>query len=600
MATDVAKRVSGSRFTWEQWIAFVRLVAVVLAALQVGVFADDFPPGYERWAWFLTAAFAVVALVLFVLSRYEHRPRIVGFAALVADTVVVAAYGLIFSYEYGSAMRFALIFVVVEAALRYGLVGGVVLPIILLPYHYAGEEWRATEFGPPGFDPGRVTFPFGVLLLTGLIVGWLVSQLRSVARRAESRAADAERLRDELSRRVDVFEAANRCARALGSSLDLDAAFAAFNRELRGLVPFDRAVILLEEDGRMRVMAIAGLGSDTTGSDQAVSGSILEHVAETGRVAYRPDIMDKRFVEEEALVELGLRSRVVAPLQLGGRSIGALSVSRCELDSFLPEEVELIALLGRLVANAVQNIHTHDAERATVAELRRLSALRADFVSLVSHELRSPMTAVIGAARTLQQRWRDLRPEQREAFLTVIGDETTRLETLIGDVLDTSRIEAGTFGYAFSEVDVGAVLGDAVAASAMGQDEVRLNTRIPAELPSIRGDQGRLRQLFDNLISNAVKYSDAGGEIGVHAWSDNGVMHIRVRDAGPGIAPEYHELVFEKFGRAAGPDVRPGTGLGLFIAKSFAEAHGGSLQLDSRPGEGATFTVTLPLEREED
>ena len=537
MPPESAARVGDSRFTWEQWIAFVRLVAVVLAALQVAAFADDFPPGYEQWAWFLTATFAAVGLILFVLSRYEHRPRIVGFAALAADTVVVAAYGLIFSYEYGSTMRFALIFVVAEAALRYGLRGGIALPVILLPYLYAAEEWRAGEFGPPDFDLGRVTFPFGVLLLTGLIVGWLVSQLRSVARRAEARAADAERLRDELSRRVDVFEAANRCARALGSSLDLDAAFAAFNRELRGLVPFDRAVILLEENGRMRAMAIAGLGSESAGTDQAVSGSILEHVAETGRVAYRPDISDKRFFEEEALVELGLRSRVVAPLQLGGRPIGALSVSRCELDAFLPEEVELIALLGRLVAKAVQNIRTHDAERATVAELRRLSAQ---------------------------------------------GGETT----------------AGTFGYAFSEVDVGAVLSDAVAASEIGQDEVRLNTRIPPELPPIRGDQGRLRQLFDNLISNAVKYSDAGGEIAVHAWSDNGVVHVRVREAGPGIAPEYHELVFEKFGRAAGPDVRPGTGLGLFIAKSFAEAHGGSLQLDSRLGEGATFTVTLPLETE--
>jgi signal transduction histidine kinase len=205
---------------------------------------------------------------------------------------------------------------------------------------------------------------------------------------------------------------------------------------------------------------------------------------------------------------------------------------------------------------------------------------------------------VIGAARTLQQRWRELRPEQREAFLTVIGDETSRLEGLIGDVLDTSRIEAGTFGYAFSEVDLGAVLGDAVGAAEFSQDEVRLDMHIPPELPHVRGDQGRLRQLFDNLISNAVKYSDAGGEVGVHAWSNDGVVHVRVRDGGPGIAPEDHELIFEKFGRAAGPQARPGTGLGLFIARSFAEAHGGALDVDSRPGEGATFTVTLPLDAE--
>ena len=98
----------------------------------------------------------------------------------------------------------------------------------------------------------------------------------------------------------------------------------------------------------------------------------------------------------------------------------------------------------------MQNIRAYESERRTVEELRRLSALRADFVSLVSHELRSPMAAVIGASRTLQQRWRELQPEQREAFLALIGDETTRLAALIGDVLDTSRIEAGTFSYRFA------------------------------------------------------------------------------------------------------------------------------------------------------
>src|SRR5207253_4505893 len=120
--------------------------------------------------------------------------------------------------------------------------------------------------------------------------------------------------------------------------------------------------------------------------------------------------------------------------QIGARTIGMLSVGRVEPAGFAAEDVELATLLGRLVANAVQNIRAYDAERRTVEELRRLSALRADFVSLVSHELRSPMAAVIGAARTLQGRWRELSAEQRQSFLALIGDETTRLAALIGDV----------------------------------------------------------------------------------------------------------------------------------------------------------------------
>src|SRR5262249_53407866 len=155
-----------------------------------------------------------------------------------------------------------------------------------------------------------------------------------------------------------------------------------------------------------------------------------------GEVVVREDLADQRYTADPLLLELGLHSELVVPLVLGARPIGMISLSRVEPASFTPEEVELLTLLGRLVATAVQNIRSDEAERPPAEELRRLSALRADFVSLVSHELRSPMAAVIGAARTLQARWRSLVPGQREAFLELIADETNRLAALIGDVLD--------------------------------------------------------------------------------------------------------------------------------------------------------------------
>src|SRR5205807_6217420 len=160
-----------------------------------------------------------------------------------------------------------------------------------------------------------------------------------------------------------------------------------------------------------------------------------------------------------------------------------------------PEVLELVALLGRLVATAVQNIRAYEAERSTADGLRGLSALRADFVSLVSHELRSPMAAVIGAARTLQGRWRELTANQRQSFLALIGDETSRLANLIGDVLDTSRIEAGTFSFTFSDVDLAELMRDVVAAAEFAQDEVELTTEVNGTLPSVRGDRDRLPQV---------------------------------------------------------------------------------------------------------
>jgi signal transduction histidine kinase len=314
-----------------------------------------------------------------------------------------------------------------------------------------------------------------------------------------------------------------------------------------------------------------------------------------GEIVVRTNLADQEFPEDAQLVGLGLHSELLAPLLLGPRPIGMLSLSRRAADAFTEEEVELVALLGRLVASAVQNIRAYEAERSTVEELRRLSALRADFVSLVSHELRSPMAAVIGAARTLQARWRTLNPDQREAFLALIADETNRLAALIGDVLDTSRIEAGTFTYRFSDVDLAALVSDAVGTAQVGQDEVRVRADVAATVPAVRGDRERLRQVLSNLIDNAVKYSPAGDEVAVRVRPDDGRVLIEVRDNGPGIPVEQQRLIFEKFGRAeVGGGSKPGTGLGLFIARSIAEAHGGSLEVQSQPDEGTTFVLALP------
>ncbi len=312
----------------------------------------------------------------------------------------------------------------------------------------------------------------------------------------------------------------------------------------------------------------------------------------------RRDLNERDSPADDQLLALGLRSELVTPLLVGARTIGMLSLSRERPDAFSEDEVELVSLLGRLVATAVQNIRAYEAERRRVEELARLSQLRADFVSLVSHELRSPMAAVIGAARTLQDRWRMLTADQRESFLALIGDETARLAELVGDVLDTSRIEAGTFSYRFEEVDPGRVVDEAVETAVLAQQDVPVLASVRGALPAIRGDRARLRQVLGNLIENAVKYSPEGGEVRVSAAAANGAVRIAVRDAGPGIPGDQQGRIFEKFGRVDVPGAsKPGTGLGLFIARSIAEAHGGTLDVSSGAEPGSTFTLTLPVGR---
>ncbi|MDP9491341.1 MAG: ATP-binding protein [Actinomycetota bacterium] len=583
-------------------MAWVRLLAVPFALLEIGVFKADYPPGYERWAWALTASLAAGAVVILWLAyniRSRSAWRRIGLAALIFDSAIVYGYVLVFAFEPGTPIRQLVFIPLIEAALRYGLVGGIAMPAFSAAALALTEWWREEHFPPQQFEIDRITFPVGIQLILGVIVGSLVKGLREQRASATSRAAEAEELRDELGRRADVLDATNRCARALSSSLDLEQAFAAFIRELRGLIAFERTAIVLVEDSHLRVFAAAGEAADTVfppGSIASIAGSVVEDVVKAGQAVYREDMSEPKYDEENDFLALGLRSRVVAPLLSGAETIGAISVVRREPGAFDAGEFELLSLLGRLAGSAVQNIRAYEAERATVEELRKLSALRADFVSLVSHELRSPMASVIGSARTLQQRWRELSPEQRESFLALIAHETSRLAELIGDVLDTSRIEAGTFSYSFGDVDLAQLVRDSAAAAEHGQDEVAVKAVVRDPLPAVRGDRNRLRQVLVNLIDNAVKYSPPGDEVQVEATSSNGRVVIEVRDRGPGIAPEHQGVIFEKFGRVnVGEKAKPGTGLGLFIARSIAEAHGGSLEVRSAPDRGATFRLLLPV-----
>ena len=577
-------------------IALVRILAVPVAVLQV--ITTDFPSGYRPWGVAACVVLAIGAAAIALLQRRNlsgrDRRRLAA-AEIAFDTLVVTAFLLLYAWADGQPTWSLYFLPPLEAALRFGFVAGVMFPVASAPVLVAAEVWRAEHFPPDDFRVGPVAVRVALALVFGAFVGQLAEGLRDAAEQAESRAADSERVRDELGRRLDLLEAANRCARALGSSLNPEQAFEAFARELRGVVPLDRWMVLAVEGSTARVVAGGGTAVEDfpVGSTHPVQGTVAERILD-GRAIYRRDMSDRRFAEEERLLTAGLHSRVVVPLQVGARTIGVVSVSRREPDAFGEEDVELVTLLGRLIATGVQNIRTYEAERASAEELRRLSALRADLVSIVSHELRSPMAAVVGAARTLRERWSDLAVEQRDAFLALVAREGERLASLLTDVLDTSRVESGSLRYAFADVDMGAILREAVDAASAGQPEVRVVARVPGALPAVSGDPGRLRQVVTNLIDNAVKYSPPGGAVEVSAGSQDGAVTVRVADSGPGIDPADQEVIFEKFGRATSAPSKPGTGLGLFLARSIAEAHGGSVTVTSLPGRGATFTLALP------
>src|SRR5262249_38255849 len=302
-----------------RWLVLLRAALVVVGAVAVAL--TNFPPSYEAWGWVVVGFFAAVTVFSGVLSVVELGPvtRVRAPVLLLAlDAAAAIGFISVFSFETGEPWRALYLIPIAAAALRFGLVGGLIGGVVM-----TGATIVIDALGP-GIQWRTAFVRVLVGLLAGLVIGRLRDTLNAERSRVEQRAAEAERLRDELGHRVDVLETANRCARALGSSLDLDEAFGAFIRELRGLVPFERTAIVLVEGDSATTMATAGRGAGDVfppGNSDPISGSLLERVLE-GKIVVRRDLKLRDAPADDQLLALGLRSELVAPLLLGARTIG--------------------------------------------------------------------------------------------------------------------------------------------------------------------------------------------------------------------------------------------------------------------------------------
>jgi two-component system phosphate regulon sensor histidine kinase PhoR len=233
-----------------------------------------------------------------------------------------------------------------------------------------------------------------------------------------------------------------------------------------------------------------------------------------------------------------------------------------------------------------------------ITAIRRAEQMRADFVANASHELRTPLAAVSGFIETLQGPARDDEPA-RERFLGIMATEAARMRRLIDDLLSLTRIELNEHVPPVTPVGLEPIVRQAAAALAplAAQDNITIGV-VGAELPDIVGDHDELVQLFQNLIHNAIKYGREGGDVTITLGRENGHVFVAVKDDGEGIPREALPRLTERFYRV---DVkrsreRGGTGLGLAIVKHILSRHQGRLTIDSRKGEGSTFTVTLPVQ----
>jgi signal transduction histidine kinase len=223
---------------------------------------------------------------------------------------------------------------------------------------------------------------------------------------------------------------------------------------------------------------------------------------------------------------------------------------------------------------------------------------RAEFVATASHELRTPLAAVYGAVRTLRRRDTDIGDENRELFLDIIENETERLNAIVGQILLADQLESDNVMVRDETCDLAGLAGEVVAAARVRAPEsIRIGVDVPPDVPAVRCDENKLRQVLVNLVENAIKYSPDGGEVLVQVEARNGSGLIAIRDHGIGIAPADQKRIFEKFTRLDPGLSRGvgGTGLGLYITRELVARMGGTISVDSVPGRGSTFTVELPV-----
>lgn len=234
------------------------------------------------------------------------------------------------------------------------------------------------------------------------------------------------------------------------------------------------------------------------------------------------------------------------------------------------------------------------AQRAANEQLERLNKAKSDFVSIVSHELRSPLTGIQGFSELMRDEVTDI-DEMRE-YSADINREAERLNRMINDVLDLDRIESGWVTLYRTTVDLGDLAAEIVGRTAPRTPGHCLRVVLDPRTPLVAGDRDRLTQVLVNLLDNAIKYSPDGGEISVGVGVEGDAVHLWVRDGGIGIPVEALESVFERYTRVESDRHRPihGTGLGLPIVRQIVELHGGRVWVESEPGAGSTFHVTLP------
>jgi GAF domain-containing protein len=415
---------------------------------------------------------------------------------------------------------------------------------------------------------------------------------------------------EELTRSVEQLTALGEVGQAITSTLNLQTVLTTIVARATQLTGVNAGVIYEYDEAhevfqprateRLEEAIVRMLEATPIRKGQGATGRLAE-VPEPIQVADLRDIT-VHVPARDALVGAGYRAVLAVPLIREDHLIGGLTVFRKTPGEFAPDVIDLLRTFATQSALAIQNARLFREIEEKSRQLEIASQHKSEFLANMSHELRTPLNAIIGFSEILSERMFGELNEKQEEYLKDIYASGTHLLSLINDILDLSKIEAGRMELELTDFDLPTAIENALMLirERAGRRSIALHTNIDHQLGQIQADERKIRQVVLNLLSNAIKFTPEGGRIEVRAVPVDGSVEVSVTDTGVGIAPEDQEAVFEEFRQVGTAEKKSeGTGLGLTLCRKFVELHGGRIWVASQVGVGSTFTLTIPVRRGE-
>jgi signal transduction histidine kinase len=331
----------------------------------------------------------------------------------------------------------------------------------------------------------------------------------------------------------------------------------------------------------------------------AGQGSVLGRTVAERRVMQITDVLaDPDYSLLDVQKKVGFRTIMGVPIIRLGNPIGVIVLMRLRVQRFSEKQIELATTFADQAGIAIENVRLFDEIQEKSRQLAEASQHKSQFLANMSHELRTPLNAILGYTELMADGSYGEPSEKMLGVLKRLEANGKHLLGLINDVLDLSKIEAGQLELELSDYsiqDIAQTVRSTLEPLATDK-KLAFTMELASELPAGRGDGRRLTQVLINLVGNAIKFTDAG-EVAIKAEANNGAFHVSVRDTGPGISAADQAKLFQEFQQAdnAITKKKGGTGLGLAISKRIIEMHGGRIWVESQPGQGSTFTFTLPV-----